>query len=129
MRYLTVDEVIELHRQIMEQAGEDTTIRDFGLLDSAVAQPQMTYGGQDLYPSIVEKASALCFSLNKNHAFQDGNKRISHAAMEAFLTLNGFEVDASVDEQEAIILQVADGQLSREDFTEWLQNSIVPKGY
>jgi death-on-curing protein len=63
----------------------------------------------------------LGFSLIQGHPFVDGNKRIGHAAMEVFLVLNGFALDASVDEQERVVLAVASGGLSREDFTEWVQ--------
>jgi death on curing protein len=87
----------------------------------------MTFAGEELYPTIVEKASALGFSLIKNHPFIDGNKRIGHAAMEVFLVLNGFEIKAAVDEQEQVILQVASGELGRDKFTEWLRSDIVPK--
>ena len=95
-------------------------------LESALAQPRMTFGGQELYPTLVEKASALGFSLIRNHPFVDGNKRIGHAAMETFLALNGYEIEASVDELERVILQVASGEMGREAFTEWLRAHIVP---
>ncbi len=96
-----------------------------GMLESALAQPLMTFGGEELYPTIGDKASALGFSLIKNHPFIDGNKRIGHAAMETFLVLNGHEINAPVDEQEQIILRVASGELRREAFTEWLRAHIV----
>ena len=99
MRYLTVPEVLEIYRHLMEQSGGTAGVTNLGALESAVAQPRMTFGGQELYPTIVEKASALGFSLIKNHPFFDGNKRIGHAAMEVFLVLNGFEIYADVDEQ------------------------------
>ena len=86
----------------------------------------MTFSEQDLYPTLVEKAAALGFSLIQNHPFLDGNKRIGHAAIEVFLILNGYEITASVDEQEALILQVASGQLSRQDLLEWLTAHLVP---
>ena len=96
IRYLTVVEVLNLHRQVIEESGGALGIRDLGSLESAVAQPKMTFGGKDLYPTIIEKASALGFSLIKNHPFLDGNKRTSHAAMEIFLVLNGMEIDALI---------------------------------
>src|SRR5450759_5016708 len=114
MRYLSLAEAVELHRIIIEQTGGSSGLRDMGALESAMAQPRMTFGGNDLYPSLVEKAAALCFSLVKNHSFVDGNKRVGHAAMETFFVLNGLEIDASIDEQEQIMLSVAAGQLSRE---------------
>jgi death-on-curing protein len=74
MRHLSLAEVIELHRMVIEQAGGSPGLRDLGALESAVAQPRMTFGGADLYPSLVEKSAALCFSLVKNHPFVDGNQ-------------------------------------------------------
>jgi death-on-curing protein len=85
----------------------------------------MTFDGRELYPTIVEKASALGFSLIQNHPFIDGNKRIGHAAMETFLMLNGHEISASADEQVDIILGVASGNISRHAFTNWLKEHIV----
>jgi death on curing protein len=124
MRYLTLDEVLELYRRVIERSGGSSGIRDAGALESAVAQPRMTFGGEDLYPTLIEKASALGFSLIKNHPFIDGNKRLGHAAVETFLVVNGFEIKATVDEQERIILAVAAGEMTREDFTEWLRDHV-----
>jgi death on curing protein len=124
-RYLKLLEVLELHRQVILQSGGASGLRDLGLLESAIAQPLMTFGGEDLYPSLAEKACALGFSLIMNHPFADGNKRIGHAAMEVFLILNGMEISASVDEQEHIVLAIASGEKGREAFLEWLQEYIV----
>lgn len=87
----------------------------------------MSFGGEELYPTIVEKASILGFSLIKNHPFLDGNKRIGHAAMETFLILNGYEIQASIDEQEKVILQVASGEIARNEFTDWLRAHMIEK--
>src|SRR5262249_50831857 len=95
-----------------------------GGLDSAIAQPQMTFGGQELYPSLGAKAAALGFSLVCNHPFVDGNKRVGHAAMETFLVLNGWELAAGVDEQEQLILRLAAGDLKREEFTAWVESHL-----
>lgn len=124
IRYLSLLEVLDLHRQIINQSGGALGIRDLGALESAIAQPRMTFGGEDLYPTIVEKAAALGFSLIMNHPFVDGNKRIGHAAMETFLVLNGLEINALVDEQERVILQLASSEIEREDFVEWLKQSV-----
>jgi death-on-curing protein len=127
-RYLTVEEVLELHRLILEQSGGSPGVRDLGALESAVAQPQMTFDGQDLYSSLGEKAAALGFSLVCNHPFVDGNKRVGHAAMETFLVLNGWElVAAAVEEQEQVILRLAAGGLKREEFTAWVQSHLQEK--
>jgi death-on-curing protein len=74
----------------------------------------MTFGGNELYPSLAEKAAALGFSLIQNHPFADGNKRTGHAARAMFLAINGYKIDASIDEQVDIILPVASGKLERE---------------
>ncbi len=123
MRYLTLLEVLELHRQIIEQSGGALGIRDLGLLESAIAQLLMTFGGEDLYPSVIEKAVAIGFSIIMNHPFVDGNKRTGHAAMEVFLILNGMEISAGVDEQEQeqIILAVASGKIEHKTFVKWLK--------
>jgi death-on-curing protein len=76
--------------------------------------------------TLAEKAAALGFSLIKNHPFVDGNKRIGHAATELFLFLNGQEIVAPVGEQEKTILEVASGEIKREEFVAWLQNHIRP---
>jgi death on curing protein len=120
MRYLTLDEVLHLHRFALDQSGGTAGIRDLGGLESAVAQPYMAFSGQDLYPTVVEKAAALAFSLINNHPFVDGNKRVGHAAMETFLVLNGHELRASVAEQERVFLCVAAGTMGRVDFTAWI---------
>lgn len=127
MRYLTLNEVLELYRRIIEQSGGAMGIRDVGALESALAQPRLTFGGEELYPTIIEKASALGYAMIMNHPFMDGNKRAGHAAMETFLVLNGYEMDAPSDEQEKIILQVAAGELKREAFTHWLRAHATSK--
>lgn len=125
MRYLTLSEILELHRRIIEQSGGATGVRDIGLLESAIAQPKMTFGGDELYPSLLEKAAAIGFSITMNHPFIDGNKRTGHATTETFLILNGLEISAPVDEQERFVLAIASGELGREEFVVWLrQNSI-----
>jgi death-on-curing protein len=74
---------------------------------------------------LADKVAALGFSLIKNHPFVDGNKRIGHGAMEMMLRINGFEIDAPIDEQEKIILAVAAGEMAREPFTEWIRAHVV----
>ncbi len=126
IRYLSLEEILELHRLVLRQSGGLGGVRDLGGLESACAQPQMTFDGQDLYPCLPTKAAALGFSLIRNHPFVDGNKRIGHLAMEMFLVLNDHELDAGVDEQERIILGLAAGELSREDFAGWVRSRMRP---
>jgi len=98
MRYLSLDEILALHREIISAYGGSVGIRDIGAFESSINQPRVTFDQKDLYPEIVSKAGALCFFLVKNHPFLDGNKRVAHAAMEIFLILNGHEIIAEVDE-------------------------------
>jgi len=125
VRCLTLAEVLELHRRVMEQAGGSPAVRDLGGLISAVAQPRVTFEGHDLHPTAADKAAALCVSIIVNHPFVDGNKRAGHAAMETFLVMNGYEVVASVDESEQVMLDVASGHIDRERLAAWLQARIV----
>src|ERR1041384_7207897 len=125
MRYLSVQEVVSLHSLLIAQSGGSSGLRDRGALESAVAQPEASFGGQDLYPDLASKAAALGHSLIQNHPFVDGNKRVGHGAMEVFLLLNGYEIDASTDEQEIIIIDVARGEVSRIELSAWISKHIV----
>lgn len=111
---------------MIARSGGGTGILEVGKIESAVAQPRMTFGGVELCPTVVEKAAALGFSLACNHGFVDGNKRIGHAAMEPFLVLNGHELTAGVDEQEDMFLRLADHKVGRDEFTEWVRRYVAP---
>ena len=76
MRFLSLGDVLELYRRIVEETGGATGIRDLNGLQSTMAQPWITFEGKDLYPSVAAKAAALGFSLIRNHPFIDGNKRV-----------------------------------------------------
>jgi death on curing protein len=126
MRYLTFGEVLALHRAVLESSGGARGIRDLGALESALAQPRATFGGTDLHSSVHAKAAALGFSLTLNHPFLDGNKRLAHAAMEVFVMLNGYELRAAVDEQEQLMLDLAAGNLTREQLEHWIDKHLQP---
>jgi len=124
-RFLSLAEVLDLYSRVLVAGGGASAIRDLGALESALAQPRATFADEDLYPSLAEKASALGFSLILNHPFVDGNKRIGHAAVEVFLVLNGFELSAGIDDAERVILGVAAGTMSLDEFTTWIRESLV----
>ena len=126
MRWLSLAEVLDLHRQLIEQSGGSPGIRDLGLLEASLAQPWQTFGGIDLYPEFLQKVACLGFSLIQNHPFVDGNKRIGHAAMEVVMLLNGMELMASVDESEPVVLKIATGAFGRESLARWLTEHQVP---
>jgi death on curing protein len=125
MHFLDLDEVLELHALAIEQTGGSFGVRDHGALDSALAQPRMSFGGADLYPTLVDKAGAMGFSLIANHPFVDGNKRTGYASMETLLVMNGHEIRATVDDAERITLAVAAGQASRQELIDWLNKHVV----
>lgn len=125
MRYLSLPEILELHNEIIKISGGARGVRDMRALESSLNQPRITFDRADLYPDIISKAAALCFFIVMNHPFLDGNKRVGHAAMEVFLILNGFEIEASIDDQENIILDLAAGEVDREQFTSRVNNHII----
>ena len=125
MRYLSLAEILDLHRRVIGAAGGASGLRDLPALESAVAQPRATYAAEDLYADLPAKAAALAYSLISNHPFLDGNKRVGHAALETFLLLNGFELRASVDASERMILDVAAGQATRDQFLAWIRQHLV----
>ena len=124
MRYLTLGEVVELHRLVLTATGGAPGIRDLGALESAVAQPRATFAGRDLHGNLIEKAGALGFALAQGHPFVDGNKRVAHAAMATFLLLNGAEIHAAIDEQERLMLDLASGHVRRAELTAWLEQHV-----
>jgi death-on-curing protein len=126
MRYLTPEEVLALHDRSLALFGGRAGIRDAGLFQSAVAQPTMTFGGGELYPTIEVKAAALGFSLIKNHAFIDGNKRVGFASVDVFLRVNRYRIVATTDDAEAIVIRVAISAATRDEFAVWIQNHMAP---
>jgi death-on-curing protein len=121
MRFLTLGEVLALHRRILAESGGTPGVRDLGAVASAVSQPKVSVGGQDAYPLLIDKAAALGYSLIRNHGLVDGNKRIAHAAMEVFLVMNDIEISATVDDQERFMWSLAAGEVSRDGLVEWLR--------
>ncbi|MGK0291461.1 MAG: death-on-curing protein [bacterium] len=126
IQFLSLEHVIFLHQAIICESGGKDGMRDLNALESAVFQPLMSIQSQDLYPSLIDKAAALCYALIQNHAFIDGNKRIGHAAMEMFLLLNGYEIVSTVDAQEKLIIGIASSSISRKEIGTWLQEYLVP---
>src|SRR5271154_685473 len=112
MRYITIEEVEDFHLDLIAHTGGSHGIRDRGMLDSAVHQPLLQFGGIDLYPDLVSKAAALGYFLICNHPLVDGNKRIGLASMQAVLLRNKFELRVSETKLEEEILRVAAGERS-----------------
>ena len=121
---LTKQQVIQLHKDIIATSGGSPEIRDEGLLDSALNAPFQTFSGIELYPTIIEKAARLGYSLIQNHAFVDGNKRIGVHTMLVFLALNGIEVEYEDNVFILLVLGIAAGEISAEQLLAWLQAHI-----
>ena len=106
---------------VVDESGGSHGLRDLGLLESAVARPQASFGGQDLYPGIFLKAGALIHGLLRNHAFVDGNKRTSMFSTMTFLELNGYKFDAKQKEVVNFALRVENEKLSVAEISKWLK--------
>lgn len=125
MKILTKEQIIALHDALIKEHGGTNELRDEGLLASAISTPYQTFGGVDLYPSIVEKAGRLGYGLIKNHPFVDGNKRIGTHAMLVLLVINNVIPKYSENELTELILGVAAGEVSGEELTSWLVEHIT----
>lgn len=120
MKHLTKRQVLLLHEQLLEEFGGTAGIRDEGALESALAAPFQTFGGQNLYPSVQTKAAQLGFGLVCNHPFVDGNKRIGAHVMLVFLALNGIELSYTQQELIDVIFSVAAGQATAANLLQWI---------
>lgn len=121
MKMLTKNQVLLMHAQLIKETGGTGGIRDEELLDSAILNPFQSFGGKDLYPTILEKGARLGFGLIQNHAFIDGNKRIGAHTMLVFLMLNGYSFSYTQKELTEIILSVATGEKDCNDLLLWLR--------
>lgn len=124
MKILKKRQILLLHSVLIAESGGSDGVRDEGLLDSAVNTPFQTFSGQDLYPTVLEKAVRLGFGLIRNHPFIDGNKRIGTHAMLVFLNLNSITLSYEDDELISTILSVASGAMDADGLLKWIQQHI-----
>lgn len=122
--FVQKSDVLEIHERQIERYGGLEGTRDEGLLDSALAQPQATFFGELLHPAISAQAAAYLYHLAKNHPFLDGNKRTAFATMIAFLRMNGYELNMTEDEAYNMVIQVAQGEMSKEELSSLLEQHI-----
>lgn len=120
MIILSLEQVLLMHKQLIEESGGSDEVRDIGLLKSAINNPFQTFGGVELYPSIQEKAARLCFGIVKNHALVDGNKRLGTHVMLVFLWLNGYTLEYQDEEMINIILDLASGKITADQLMSWI---------
>jgi len=121
VKYLTAEQALFIHSRLIDETGGSHGIRDIGLLQSAVSRPMATFGGEDLYPDIFQKAAALLESLIKNHPFIDGNKRTAISSTGLFLRINGYSLETSQKELEDFTLNMATGKISVTAAAKWLK--------
>jgi death-on-curing protein len=119
LRFLSVENVIELHRRTLEREGGTWGVRDQGLLESAVAAPRQSFGGEYLHPDVASMAAAYLYHLVKNHPFVDGNKRAGALSLLFFLRANSPILVPEPDELERATMAVASGQMDKEVLIAW----------
>jgi len=126
VRYLTIDQVIELHDRVLSEHGGAAGIRSHHGLAYAVAAPQQTAFGEDAYPTLADRAAALGFFITMNHPFLDGNKRTGLAALETFLELNGFFLASDDDVVVDVFERLAGGEMEAAVFFTWVAAHVAP---
>lgn len=124
-RFLSVDQVRTIHREMIARYGGLDGLRDHGLLEAAVAMPEQKYGGQYLHDGLPAMAAAYLFHLAKNHPFLDGNKRVALGAAIGSLRVNGVTVEADPDDLVTMTLKVAAGEVSKDALTAWLRELVA----
>ena len=121
----TLQDIYELHTQLENAFVLSSGVRDENLLASAVNTPFQTFMGNDLYPSIYDKAAQLCYGIANNHPFTDGNKRTALHSMYVYLIINGFDIMATQQDVENMIIDVAAGNMTNTELVQWLQKNTV----
>ena len=119
--FLDLEQVMRLHASMIERYGGTEGTRDVGLLQSAVAMPQMAYGGECLHADVFEMAAAYLYHIVQNHPFLDGNKRTGAAAAIVFLAMNGVQIEADEDGLVNLTLSVARGESGKPEIAEFFR--------
>jgi death-on-curing protein len=127
-RFLTVQAVLAIHEELIRRYGGSHGLRDAGLLDSAVHQPQASYGGEYLHPTLFDMAAAYLLHIVSNHPFVDGNKRTGWVACRVFLDMNGHRVRPRWRTSERLVLGVATGRIRDwRTISKWLAKHAKPR--
>ena len=121
----TVQDIYELHIQLEKTFILASGIRDENLLASAVNTPFQTFMGNELYPSIYDKAAQLCYGIANNHPFTDGNKRTALHSIYVYLIINGFDITATRQDVENMIIDIAAGNMTNTELAQWLRENTV----
>lgn len=121
----TLQDIYELHTQLEDAFVLSPGVRDEKLLASAVNTPFQTFMGNDLYPSISDKAAQLCYGIANNHPFTDGNKRTALHSMYVYLIINGYDITATQQDVENLIINVAAGNMTNVELAQWLRDNTI----
>lgn len=121
IKFLTKEVLLTFHQDQIEAFGGSPRVRDEGLLESALAQPQASFGGEYVHDSIFKMAAAYGFHICKNHPFYDGNKRTALVAMYTFLYVNGYRLIANKKSLYAVMIDLASGKLGKDDLSGFLE--------
>ena len=124
MIWITADDVIQIHSLVIQRSGGMDGLRDLASLEAAVSAPMQSFGGQDLYPTTVEKIARLGYGLASNHAFVDGNKRIGAMMTQLLLKWNGFQMSLRSGELADMFIAIADGSAKESDLLDWIQRHL-----
>ena len=119
--HLLLQDILNFYSDLERQFVLAPGIRNIGLLESAISTPFQSFGGCDLYPTVYEKAAQLCRGITKNHPFVDGNKRTALHCMFIYLKVNGYIINATLEEKKSLIIDIASGEKSYEDVVNWLR--------
>jgi death-on-curing protein len=125
--FLTEEQTIALNRRAIEKDGGAHAVLDRGLLSSAVAMPRASFGGRYLHESIAAMAAAYLFHICQAHAFQDGNKRTAVLAAVVFLDLNGYDLDATEESFEEVVMGIAAHQVGKDKVTAFFEKHAVAR--
>ena len=123
--FLTLGEVLEIHRDQIGRYGGAAGIRDLGLLQSALSQPRATFGGEFLHGDLAEMAAAYLFHLVCDHPFVDGNKRVGLVSAIVFLRLNKKNLDVTEDKLEALVTSVAQGKMTKAKIAKFFRSRLI----
>lgn len=113
--FLDIDRILRVHLSLIERYGGEAGVRDIGLLHSAIAMPQASFGGELLHKDLFQMAAAYLFHIVQNHPFVDGNKRTGAAAAIIFLDMNGIEIEADEEGLVDLTLRVACGEAGKSE--------------
>lgn len=120
---ILIEDVLKQHSLVVAQSGGADGIRDQNTLESAIGRPFQTFDGEDLYPTLLEKAAAVLESIIVNHPFVDGNKRTGYTVARTFLRINGYDVVADQSVRYSFVISIASGEMHYDEILTWLKNN------